>query len=184
MSEQFSFPADTYLLAGKVIRAHGLKGDLKIVPFSDLAEHCITQSRFALAAEDGRMTGLLKSERVRAQGKLIILKLETIDTRDEAELTIGMGVLLYRDDLADFDKGQMDSQRLLGLAVRVKSRAEILGIIESCFSNGAHLIIVVRDGEQEYLIPLVDDIVVGFDDREVLIDPPPGLLDINKAVDR
>ncbi len=184
MSEQFSFPAEKYLLVGKVIRAHGLKGDLKIIPFSDLSEHLMTQSRFALTAEDGRMTGLLRSERVRTQGKLIILKLETIDTRNEAELTIGMGLLLCSDDLADFDKDQMDSQRLRGLAVRVKSTAEILGIIESFFNNGAHVIIVVRDGSQEYLIPMVDDIVVGFDDREVLIDPPPGLLDINKTTDR
>ncbi len=184
MSEQFSFPADTYLLVGKIIRAHGLKGDLKMVPFSDFPEHFISQSRFALAAEDGRMTGLLRSERARAQGKLIILKLETIDTRDEAELTIGMGVLLYRDDLPDSAGDRLDSQRLQGLAVRVKATAEILGSIESFFSNGAHLIIVVRDGRQEYLIPLVDDIVVGCDDREMIIDPPPGLLEINKAAGR
>lgn len=181
MSEQFSFPAEEYLLVGKVVRAHGLKGHLKIIPFSNLQQHFITSSRFALAAEDGRMTRLLKSERIRTQGKLFILKLETIDTRDEAELTIGMSVLLCRDDLECGDEIRRDPQRLLGLAVRVKATAEIIGIVESLFSNGAHEIIVVRDGSQEYLIPLVDDIVVGFDDRELLINPPTGLLEINKA---
>lgn len=82
MSEQYSFPADRYILIGKVIRAHGLKGDLKIIPFSYQPENFINDSRFALIADDGRMTKLLKSERIRNQGKQIILKLETIDTRD------------------------------------------------------------------------------------------------------
>lgn len=154
-----------------------------MIPFSGLPKHFITRSRFALTAEDGRMTRLLRSEQIRTQGKLIILKLETIDTRDEAELTVGMGVLLCRDDLAEGDNDQMDSQQLRGLAVRLKATAEILGIIESSFSNGAHVIIVVRDEGHEYLIPLVDDIVVGIDDREVIIDPPPGLLEINQAAD-
>ena len=183
MSEQFSSPADKYLLVGKVIRAHGLKGDLKVIPFSDLQKHFITSGRFALAAEDGRMTSLLKSEKTRAQGKFFILKLETIDTREEAELTIGMSVLLCRDDVEDSGEAGMDPQQMRGLAVRVESTTEIIGVIESFFSNGAHEIIVVRDGSHEYLIPLVDDIVVGFDDRELIINPPTGLLEINKASD-
>jgi 16S rRNA processing protein RimM len=180
MSEQFSLPAGNVIRAGKVIRAHGLKGDLKIAPFSNLQEHFSTQSRFALAADDGRMTKLLRSERTRIQGKLIILKLETIDTRNEAELTIGMDVLLCRDDL-DTDVAQMDLQ---GLSVRMKSTEQIIGVVVSCFNNGAHDILVVRDDSREYLIPLVDDIVVSFDDQELVIDPPPGLLDINSDTGR
>ncbi|MEE4165720.1 MAG: ribosome maturation factor RimM [Desulfocapsaceae bacterium] len=183
MSEQFSSPAGNVIRAGKVIRAHGLKGDLKIVPFSHLQEHFSTHSRFALAADDGRMTKLLRSERTRVQGKLIILKLETIDTRDEAELTIGMDVLLCGDDLDTHD-ARMNPQRLQGLAVRVETTEHIIGTVVSCFNNGAHDIAVVRDGSREYLIPLVDDIVVSFDDRELVINPPPGLLEINTGADR
>lgn len=183
MSEQYSFPADRYILIGKVIRAHGLKGDLKIIPFSYQPENFINDSRFALIADDGRMTKLLRSERIRNQGKQIILKLETIDTRNEAELTIGMGVLLNRQDLADADAEILYPQQLKGLAVRVLSSAEVIGVIASSFSNGAHEIIVVRQGSNEYLIPLVDEIVVSFDDAEMIIDPPPGLLEINKDRD-
>ncbi len=183
MSEQYSFPADTYILIGKVIRAHGLKGDLKIIPFSYQPENFINDSRFALIADDGRMTKLLRSERIRHQGKQIILKLETIDTRDEAEVTIGMGVLLNREDLADSDAERMYPHQLKGLVVRVLSSAEVLGVVESSFSNGAHDIIVVRQGSNEYLIPLVDEIVVSSDDAEIIIDPPPGLLEINQNRD-
>ncbi len=178
MLEQYSFPADKYILIGKVIRAHGLKGELKIIPFSYLPEK-FNDSRFALIADDGRMTALLRSENIRVQGKQIILKLETIDTRDEAELTIGMGVLLCREDLSDFDAEKIYPQQLNGLTVRVQSSAHIIGVVESSFSNGAHEILVVRKGRDEFLIPLVEDIVVSYDDREIIINPPPGLLEIN-----
>ncbi len=179
MSVQFSFPADTYVLVGKVIRAHGLKGDLKIIPFSNLHEQFNNDSRFALIADDGRMTKLLGTEKIRYQGKHIILKLETIDTRDEAELTISMGVLLCREDLTDFDSDRLYPHQAEGLIVRIKCSSEVIGIVESSFNNGAHDIIVVRKGGDEFLIPLVDTIVVSHDDREIIIDPPPGLLEIN-----
>jgi 16S rRNA processing protein RimM len=182
MSEQYSFPAEKYILIGKVIRAHGLKGDLKIIPFSYLPEK-FNDSRFALIADDGRMTALLRSEKIRVQGKQIILKLETIDTRDEAEFTIGMGVLLCREDLSYLDAERTYPQQLKGLNVRVQSSADIIGVVESSFSNGAHEILVVRKGRDEFLIPLVDDIVVSYDDREIIINPPPGLLEINAVPD-
>ena len=182
MSEQYSFPADKYLLIGKVIRAHGLKGELKIIPFSDFPEK-FNDSRFALIADDGRMTTHLRSEKIRVQGKQIILKLETIDTRDEAELTIGMGVLLYRDDLSDLDAERLYPQQLNGRTVRMQSSADIIGVVESSFNNGAHEILVVRKGRDEFLIPLVDGIVVSYDDREIIINPPPGLLEINVVPD-
>jgi ribosomal 30S subunit maturation factor RimM len=40
---------------------------------------------------------------------------------------------------------------------------------------------IVRDGSKEYLIPMVDAIVVSHDEKQVVIDPPPGLLEINTS---
>jgi len=184
MSAQFTFPADRYVLVGKVTRAHGLKGDLKIIPFSDLPVQSINDSRFALIADDGRMTKLLKTEKIRSLGKHLILKLETIDTRDEAELTISMGVLLLREDTDELDSDRLYPYQVEGLYVRIQSSGEILGVVESSFNNGAHDIIVVRRDSDEVLIPLVDEIVISHDHRELIIDPPPGLLEINTTRDR
>lgn len=47
------------------------------------------------------------------------------------------------------------------------------------FSNGAQDIWVVRDGEREVLVPVIEDVVKAMDlpGRRVTIDPIPGLLD-------
>lgn len=184
MSELYAFPAEQYILIGKVTKAHGLKGDVRCSPFSDLWENIVNKSRFALIADDGRMTKILESEKIRIQGKRIILKLETIDTRDEAELTVGMGVLLWREDIPESDEDRLYPHQVEGLKVRIASSKNIIGIVHSSFSNGAQEIIVVRDDMNEYLIPLVKEIVISLDEEEIVIDPPPGLLEINSSSDR
>ena len=54
-----------------------------------------------------------------------------------------------------------------------------LGAIEEIFSNGANDVWVVRDGEREFLIPVIEDVVksIDFAARRVTIEPIPGLLD-------
>ena len=56
-----------------------------------------------------------------------------------------------------------------------------LGRVQKIFSNGAQDILVVGEGNQEYLIPILDSIIVRRTDTELIIDPPPGLLEINSG---
>ena len=179
MPERYRFSEDQYLFIGKVAKAHGLKGDLKCIPLTDLNITTLTKSRFALIADDGRMTNLLKAQKLRVQGKWFILKLETIDTRNEAELTADMGVLLWREDLPDPEEGAFLPHQLRGLEVRVHPTDESIGVVESTFNNGAQEILVVRGTDGEFLIPFVDDFILSCSDTEIIVDPPPGLLEIN-----
>ena len=65
------------------------------------------------------------------------------------------------------------------LELAVLTDGSRLGTIEEIFSNGAHDVWVVRDGEREFLIPVIEDVVKGMDftTRRVTIEPIPGLLD-------
>jgi len=184
MSEQYSFPADRYVLIGRVSKAHGLKGELKVMPLPEQAEHFRDYSRVALVATDGRMTAPLKLMQSRQQGKQIILKLDSIDSRNEADLTAGMGVLLAKEDLPERLGNKGSSHQLEGLIVKTVERGEIVGTVETFFHNGAHEILVVRHDDKEFLIPLIDEIVIEYNDREILIDPPPGLLEISSDPDQ
>lgn len=179
MSEQYSFPADDYVLVGRVTRAHGLRGEVKAVLFADQAEHLNDYSRVALVATDGRMTAMLDLMQIRKQGNKIILKLATIDTKNEADLTVGMGILLLKEDMPGKTGQNRDSYRFEGCMVKTIDRGEIIGTVVGSFHNGAHEILVVRNDKVEHLIPLIDEIVVARNDREILIDPPPGLLELS-----
>jgi len=40
---------------------------------------------------------------------------------------------------------------------------------------------VVQDGENEYMIPVLDSIIKVHDSEKIVIDAPPGLLEINSG---
>jgi 16S rRNA processing protein RimM len=179
----YDFPTDAFRLVGKVNRAHGLRGELKVAPQSCTPEQFRQFSRVALVATDGRMTALLDVAGVRCHQRLVILKLATIDNRNEADLTAGMGVLLPADQMPD-SGGRHAPSDLIGLSVRQVGESEIIGTVVDSFDNGAHQVLVIHHGDKEFLVPLVDDIVTGIEADGVVIDPPPGLLDLDATDSR
>lgn len=178
VSKQYPFSADRYALVGKVTRAQGLKGELRVVLFPGQTEDFCDYSRVALVATDGRMTTMLDLVKTRRQGNKIILKLATIDTKDEADLTVGMGILLLREDMAGKSGQKKELQQFKGRIVRIVDSGKIIGTVTAFFHNGAHEILVVQNDREEHLIPLIDEIVIACNDREILVDPPPGLLEL------
>jgi len=69
---------------------------------------------------------------------------------------------------------------LVGLEV-VTVADLIVGIVENVSHTGAHPLLIVKNGQEEILIPLVDEMIVDRQESRIVIDPPPGLLEINKA---
>jgi 16S rRNA processing protein RimM len=53
-----------------------------------------------------------------------------------------------------------------------------IGRVESLFSNGAQDVLVVKSGNEEILIPVTKSIIVSETAEEIIVDPPPGLLDL------
>lgn len=187
MTAQYPYPADRFTLVGTVTRSHGLKGDFKVSPRRSLAgdvpETFEEYSRAALVAADGRMTALLDIERCRVQGKKVILKLDTIDSKNEADLIVSMGVLIANDDLTDLNKELAElPQSLIGSSVVTTDGSSVGELVDIGHSGGpgAHRLLIIAAGSDEYLVPLVDEIVVSMDDGRIVIDPPEGLLEINQ----
>lgn len=177
MAQLYPYPADKFELIGRVTRSHGLHGEIKVLPLWGPPDIFENYSRVALVATDGRMTDLLDIVQWRCQGKQVILKLATIDTKREAELTISMGVICSRQETAA--DGRSQRRDLIGLTVWTTDKTRI-GAVSSLRHTGAHPLLVVDGDEEEFLVPLVDELIVAIDDNAIVIDPPPGLLEINR----
>ena len=68
--------------------------------------------------------------------------------------------------------------QLLGVTVNTKDGC-YLGTMQSVFSNGAQDVMVIKGEDDEYLVPLTDGVIVEQSDKLLVIDPPPGLLEMN-----
>lgn len=178
MADIFSFPEDRFILIGKVAKPHGLRGEVKLHTYSDQPETVLQYSQVVLVDNSGHLSAGLKIEKGRLQGKIAVIKLQSIDDRNSAEAIQGHGILLDKKDLPAVEEDEYYWYQLYDLPVYTNT-GDKLGMVSNIFSNGAQDIMVVKDGAQEYLIPLLDTIIKEHNKEEIIIEPPPGLLDIN-----
>lgn len=181
MGFNYTFSEETYVLIGTVSKAHSMKGEVKIFSFSGQPENISSYKSIFLVDSKGKLSPRLHIKKSRAQGKMAITLLDTIDNRDLAEQIEGMGVLLEKNTLPDIGHNEYYWYKLIGKEV-VNPTGCLLGTVKELFSNGAQDILVVSTDDDDILIPLVENIVLNTSEQQIVIDPPLGLLDMNKTV--
>jgi 16S rRNA processing protein RimM len=179
MAAEFHFPED-FILVGKIAGPHGLRGDIKLHCFSDNPEAMLDYPRLVVIDKQGHLSPALQVQKCRLHGKTVVIKLEGVDDRNTAEELHGNGVLVEKKDLPPLSEGEYYWYQLIHLPVTTAEGRKI-GIIDSVFSNGAQDVMVVKDGNNELLIPMVESIIKEHTEKGVVIAPPPGLLEIQSG---
>lgn len=182
MSEEYTYPKKDYLLLGKVAKAHGLRGEVKIFSFSGHPENIGTYRELVLTDSSGTLSTPLAVYKSRVQGKMAIVQLESIANRNEAEAIEGRGVLLPKNLLPNTGEGEYYWHQFEGKLV-VDIDSTIIGRVKALFNNGAQDVLVVEGERQEILIPVTKEIVVEEDAEKLLVNPPPGLLELGAEND-
>jgi len=169
-----------YLLVGRIVKPHGIKGELKVYPFSQQPATFAVYEQVVIGDPEGVALRHCRIARQRPSGKLVILQCAEVGTREAAEALSGCTIWARRADLLELPEDEYYWHELEGMAVRTEEGRE-LGTVESLFSTGAHDIMVVKGHGREYLIPVTGAIILEQDveARCMLIRPTPGLLEIN-----
>ena len=163
-----------YLEAGKIVTTHGIKGEVKIMPYCDSAELLAEFDRLFI----GKNHDEIIVERARVQKKMVIAKLEGINTPEEAEKLRNKMLFMHRDDL-ELDDDTYFIQDLIGMEVKDADSDALYGTIADVMQTGANDVYVVRGEEREYLVPAIADVVISTDlDSNIMtIRPLDGLFD-------
>lgn len=178
MTSRSPHPKDSFVLLGVVSSAHGLRGELKIRPFTETPENFSRYRRLYLSADDGKTRVPYTSIQSRCNGNTVILRLEGCEKRDQAEKLAGMQIWLACEDLPPLDNDEFYLYTLEGKQVET-SDGRFLGGVASLLHTGGADVLVVRDGRKEYLIPAVREFFVAIEEKKVVLALPPGLLEIN-----
>ncbi len=160
------------LQVGRVARAHGVRGELRVRVSS---ESFATLSRLLIGAREF----VVRAMRPERDDFLVLL--EGVHTRDEADLLRGQFIFADRAALPALGEGEFYVDDLVGCEVFDSAGAR-LGTVTSVFHSGAHEVMVIK-GATEFMLPLVDAMVRAVDvkARRVVCDPPPGLVDLKDA---
>lgn len=165
---------------GRVAKAHGIKGELKVHPDFGPPEDFLDYQDVILLYPDTDLRRDFKVSRCRPQANIVILQLENIADRTSAEKFAGCEVWIDKASLAALPKGKHHWHDLIGLQVETEGGRK-LGLVQTLFATGGDDILVVLGDGREYLIPLRKEFLIDtdYDAGIMTVAEVPGLFEIN-----
>lgn len=166
------------VLIGKVVGTHGIKGHLRVAPYSGDAESILIQRKIILKGANGESDSFEVADSS-IHGKKVLVLLESFKNINQVEHLVGREIYVNREHLPELTEGEYYWCDLIGLKVQTV-HGEYLGELSDVLATGSNDVYLVRSNEKEYLIPAVEDIVTDINIAEgtMTVDPPEGLLDL------
>lgn len=140
-----------FLEAGEIVSTHGVRGEMKVLPWSDGPDFLLDFNRVRIDGLDYAVQGC------RVQKTCNLLKLKDVDTVEAAQALRGKVVEVYRED-APHDV--IFAAELIG--IRVVCEGKELGKITDVLDYPGNKVYVV-EGDHTYMIPAVKEFILSTD---------------------
>ena len=166
--------SDSELISvGEIAGVFGIKGWVKVFSLTDPRENILSYSPWLLK-KDGKVkeVKLISGKR---QGKTVVASIEGISDRNIAESYCGWEILIKKNQLPEAEDGVYYWADLVGLHVETDQGVS-LGRVDYLLETGANDVLVVKDDEQERLIPFINEQVVksiDLDSKRMVVDWDP-----------
>jgi len=171
------------LVAGRVVKAHGITGELVVdVRTDDPEQRFAPGTRLRLKPRGPGEMREVQVESARPHGARMLVRLSGVLDRDTADALRGSLFIVDSADLPPIDDpDEFYDHQLEGLAVRTVDGAQIGTVAEVLHTAAGELLSVRTPEGAEVLVPFVSAMVTSVSLAEgiVEIDPPDGLLDLD-----
>ena len=165
-----------YIECGRICTAHGVVGQLKVEHWCDSAKVLSKQKKVYLRTRDGAyVERAVLSASVAAQ--FVIMTLEGVGTREDAQAMRGQTLYLHRDDIP-VAKGAMLISDMIGLPVYHAESGEKLGEISDVDDTKAGRLYSIKTEGGVVLLPGVPEFVKEISEEGGMkVLPIPGFFD-------
>ncbi len=168
---------------GKLRKPHGLKGELKLLITERFEDNLAENVDAFFVEQAGRMMPYF-IEYLRGKGAFI-LKLEDIDSKEDANLIANRPIFLRRKDIlmTDEELAADDSGLEYNFLTNYTLETELLGTVGTILSVEdfpQQEMAVVRYEGKDFLIPLLKEWILNIDKETKIVrmELPEGLLDL------
>lgn len=165
-----------YIEIGQIVNTNGLKGVVKVNPFTDDISK-FEDLKYVYIQLKSELKKV-KIEQVRYNKNQVLLKLEGIDSIEEAEKYRNFYLKTEKESQEDLGEDTYYIVDLIGIDV-YSDKNEYLGKIEDVFPTGSNDVYVVKDNlGKQILIPAIADVVkeVDLKNKKMIINLIPGLI--------
>ena len=164
-----------FLEAGKIVTTHGLKGEVKVYPWTDSPQELLDIP--ALYFDRGNTP--VEIEGARAMGSMVLIKFRGIDSIEQAQALRGRIVYASREDIPLLE-GQYFVQDIIGLSAIDADDGHLYGTVVDVSKTGANDVYHIKfpDGKIR-LVPKIPHVVLKISPEEgrMEIRPLKGLFD-------
>jgi 16S rRNA processing protein RimM len=140
--------ANEMLVVGKITGCYGIKGWVKIRPYTETPDNFVGFGAWYLARRDAFQP--VELDQVKPQGRGLVAHIKGVDDRTVAESYAGLDIAVPASALPRLPEGDYYWRELQGLQVwcRQKEAPEqdrvLLGIVDSLIETGANDVLVVK----------------------------------------
>ena len=161
---------------GSIQGVHGIKGELRVKPFTDTPLYYQNEKELLLETQDGLEK--VDIDGIHFHKNAWLIKIKGIDKLDQAENLKGVRLLIPDSRLRPLDNDEIFFHQLPGCQVTDQDGKDY-GVLKGCFETGANLIYEVQYQGKEFMIPDAPGVVLELDlkSRRLVIDPLPGLFE-------
>jgi 16S rRNA processing protein RimM len=162
MKEDARVLKDELLVMGRIAAPFGVKGWVRIIAYTAVADNLLDYSPWYLKLPGGwQATAPLAG---RLHGKGLVVQLKECQDREAAAALTGTDIGIYRSQLPPAEADEYYWSDLIGLQVITRDD-RVLGVVDHLLETGANDVMVVK-GEQECLVPFITDQVIESVDLE------------------
>lgn len=168
---------DQLVPLGQVTKSQGLKGAFRVRAFSVESESLPSIKTLYLESPQGSPQ-LIHVRKVECRKGFFVFHTQELTHVDQVAPIIGKRVFADKQDLVALDEDDYYWFQLVDLEVETTTGTR-LGTVKSILATGANDVLVVNKGDDEFLIPFIDDVIISInlEKKLITIEPIPGLLD-------
>jgi 16S rRNA processing protein RimM len=152
--------AARYMAIGRVVRVHGIRGEVKVELMTDYPERFKPGVTVYLGSQTEAR--LVKIEASRPHQGAVLVKFAGVPDRNAAELLRDQFVLIPEDQAMPLAENENYAHDLIGLSVETTD-GEKLGKLTEILYTGANDVYAVAGPNGELLIPALKEVIVNVD---------------------
>lgn len=165
-----------YLEIGQIVNTFGIKGMVKVKPFTDNIERFSNLEKIYIKNKSGQTE--YKIQEIKYHKNMVLIKFEGIENPEQADLLRNSYLIVDRETEEPLEPGRYYIVDMIGLDVFTDNN-EYLGKLEDIYNTGSNDIYVVKNelGKQ-VLLPAIEDVIKSIDmeSKKVIVHLIPGLV--------
>ncbi len=170
----------TFIAIARIARTRGNRGEVLADLYTDFPDRFNALEEVWLEFADGRQVRAAIEDTWEHKGR-VVLKFAGVDNISAAEVYAGCWVQIPVEQAMKLPEGTYFDHDLVGCSVQ-DTRGNNLGVVKEVLRIAGNSQLVIKGFDREYLIPAVDSICIriSIKEKQILIDPPQGLMDLSK----